>query len=445
MDMSGLSLDQAPPYNSVQRFFITAPIFSMLVSLVIAFNGEHIFFSFINIRLIGIIHWMTLGFITMSMMGAVMQMLPVLAGVKIKNPVFFSTVIHSSLSVGALLFGASYIFQMKQWLIFAGILITISMSLFSVQILYRLAILKNKSHTISAMQMSIASLTVVLCLGFYMLLWHLNVIKGAGIDIHSVHYFWAFTGWVGILIMGVSFQVIPMFYVSPEYPQLFRKNVPALIFILLILYAIMTFLPLFEINDLFLINENVYIRKAIRITIYFLFALFSIITIKQIQRRKRKLPDPALLFWYTSMIVLFLSTTLATTAEFYRGGYFIKIILLTGITFLFGFIFSVINGMLYKIVPFLSWFHLASKGIFDVPTMKDMLDDVRIKIQFIFHLLFLLSLPYYLFYPHAGHLVSGTLLFISSFLLWLNLYTVIRKYSRINNKYLLNKAKPAAT
>jgi hypothetical protein len=436
MDMSGLSLDQAPPYRGVYRFFLTAPVFAMLAALVVTFGGASLFSSFLNFSLIGVIHWLTLGFITMTMFGAATQMLPVLAGVKLKNPVIFAASIHFTLTSGALLLGASYVFSFKGLLPFAGVLVSFSVLMFSVRILLRLTAIKNASATIRAMRMSIASLMVVWLLGIYMLGWHMNWFHGLNVDLLSVHFLWAFVGWVGILVMGVSFQVIPMFYVSPDYHAAFRRFVPAAIVVLLVFYTIVTVSPLVAIPGETLANESTYVKKAIRIALYSIMAFYAVVTLLQIGRRKRKLPDPGLLFWKTSMIFLLVSSAMSTTVEFYGGAMFSKLILLTGMAFMIGFVFSAINGMMYKIVPFLSWFHLAGKGIFDVPTMRDMLDDDRVKLQFAFHLLLLFSLPVPLFYPHWGYFVTGPLFFISSFLLWLNLYTVIIKYNAINKKHM---------
>jgi len=438
--MTGLSFDQAPPYHAVGRFFITAPVFAMLAALVITFDGTLLFSSFVNFKLIGALHWMTLGFVSMTMFGAMMQMLPVLAGVKIGSPVVFSFAVHTGLMTGSFLFGASYLFQMQELLLPGGALVVFSTLVFSVHIFYKLMTVKNSTHTIDAMRLSVIALMAVIVLGFYMAAWRLHFFEGLGVDLVSVHFLWAFVGWVSVLVMGVSFQVIPMFYVSPEYPLVFRRFVPAGIIALLTLYTAVTLAPLFGISgntgpvDDAGTDLLMHFRKYIRLALYALAAWYAVITLRQIGRRKRKLPDPSLLFWNTSMVFLILAALFAATMEFYSGAGSSRLILLTGVIFLFGFVFSVINAMMYKIVPFLSWFHLASRGIFDAPTMKDLLGDWRIRLQYFIYVVFLLSLPFALFYPRRGHYATGILLFVSSALLWLNLFTVITKYYGILRK-----------
>jgi hypothetical protein len=57
------------------------------------------------------------------------------------------------------------------------------------------------------------------------------------------------------------------------------------------------------------------------------------------------------------------------------------------IVFAFGFLYSLLQGMAYKIIPFLSWFHLNSKGYFKLPTIREFIEERYIKLHFFFHIL----------------------------------------------------------
>ena len=80
----GLSTDQAPPISVPFRFFLTAPIFGILIGLLIFSNPADIIFNKFSPTTIGLIHLFTLGILTMIIFGALQQMLPVLAGAIIK-------------------------------------------------------------------------------------------------------------------------------------------------------------------------------------------------------------------------------------------------------------------------------------------------------------------------------------------------------------------------
>ncbi|HEX8011126.1 MAG TPA: hypothetical protein VF814_09355 [Casimicrobiaceae bacterium] len=95
---------------------------------------------------------------------------------------------------------------------------------------------------------------------------------------------------------------------------------------------------------------------------------------------------------------------------------------LIGLLALLGCAGSIINGMLYKIVPFLTWFHLQSQTGAGrlVPNMKKMLSDADQRLQVRIHvaglalLIAAVAWPRLLVYPAALALgASGALLEVS--------------------------------
>jgi hypothetical protein len=100
-----------------------------------------------------------------------------------------------------------------------------------------------------------------------------------------------------------------------------------------------------------------------------------------------------------------------------------------GVLAIAGVALSVINGMLYKIAPFLVWFHLQSQvaGRGMVPHMRKILSEQDQRAQFRAHvvaLALLLGAPWWppLAYP------AGIALGASMALLLRNLLTVLRAY-----------------
>lgn len=422
MNTKGLSLDQAPPYFSVQSFFLTAPLFVLLAGLAVVFFGKAVFLSPLNFRLIGITHWMTLGFFTMVMFGALIQMLPVVAGVKVPNPVWLSRFVNSMLAAGAFLIGASYFLGHWKFLAFGIFFLLASFTGFLPPVMTRLFSVKNATATVKAMRLAVLSLGMVVVYGFIMALWRLGWINGTGQDLLSVHIFWAFAGWIGILIAGISFQVIPMFFVAPEYPKAVQKYFAPFLFTLLVLYSLASFFLSSgtEISGV--------VKLSIRIGAYLLGIIYAVVTYRLLRKRKRKLPDPSLLFWKTALFFLFLSAGLAFATEFVGELMAVKLRLLSGLLFGFGFVFGVITAMIYKIVPFLSWFHLASKGVYDAPNMKDLLPDVRVRLHYGFYVFFMIIINGLVFKPVLLYQAFGILLALLAVLLWLNIFMAVRKY-----------------
>lgn len=122
----GLSLDQAPPISVPFRFFLTAPIFAILIGvLFLVYPAEVITNRFSN-ETIAIVHLFTLGVLSMIIFGAMQQMMPVLAGAPIKRARLFATIVHSSLTIGTLCFALKFLFNLDKFFIVAIICLAIS-------------------------------------------------------------------------------------------------------------------------------------------------------------------------------------------------------------------------------------------------------------------------------------------------------------------------------
>jgi uncharacterized membrane protein YesL len=96
-----------------------------------------------------------------------------------------------------------------------------------------------------------------------------------------------------------------------------------------------------------------------------------------------------------------------------------------------GFALSIVFAMVYKIVPFLVWFHLSNQGYMEAPMMFDVIHPKRAKIHFWIHVgmfaSWLLSIPLQL---DGLWLIPPSFLVMLSFG-WLlyHLLMAIRKYN----------------
>jgi uncharacterized membrane protein required for colicin V production len=100
------------------------------------------------------------------------------------------------------------------------------------------------------------------------------------------------------------------------------------------------------------------------------------------------------------------------------------------IIFAFGFLYSLLQGMVYKIIPFLSWFHLSSKGYFKLPTIREFIDEKYIKIHFFLHIssmiLFILS-----YFINDLIYLASILFLVSNILFFVNSLNAVQKYIKI--------------
>ncbi|MDB2562592.1 hypothetical protein N9X61_03195, partial [Sulfurimonas sp.] len=102
MELNGLSIDQAPPISAPLRFFLTAPLFAILAGFLILLTESESLISRFTMDSIVITHIITIGFLGFIMLGAMTQMLPVLAGAKIPKVNVIATLSHALLVLGSL-------------------------------------------------------------------------------------------------------------------------------------------------------------------------------------------------------------------------------------------------------------------------------------------------------------------------------------------------------
>ena len=169
----GLSTDQAPPISVPFRFFITAPFFAILIGLIfINYPLDSIFNRYSNIA-IAVTHIFTLGVLSMLIIGAMLQMLPVLAGVVIKNSIIFANVVHISLTIGTLGLSGGFLFESNLALSIGGLFLVIAFFTFFFTIIKSLFKVTYITSTVNGMKFfSIGGLITIL-LGIFLIYSHI--------------------------------------------------------------------------------------------------------------------------------------------------------------------------------------------------------------------------------------------------------------------------------
>jgi hypothetical protein len=156
------------------------------------------------------------------------------------------------------------------------------------------------------------------------------------------------------------------------------------------------------------------------------FVLFALLTLGLLIKRGRRRLDPTLLHWWSAMLVL--------------GGGGLAWVLGApshpiGVLLLVGLGLGLPAGMLFKIMPFLAWFHLqhrqVTSGRFDLrlPHMGTLLPMPWARVQFGLHLLALLLMMGSLFIPELAR-PAGLALALSALVLEGLLVGVMRAYWR---------------
>jgi len=410
MNFKGLSLDQAPPISAPLRFILTAPIFLLLSAIIIFFNDSATLNRYSS-EGIALVHVFTLGFFTMVMLGALQQMLPVLAGVTFRKAKLVAALTHAGLSIGTLFMVFGFLQNSTLLMSIASFFLSIAFVVFFTSALLAVKDIQFFNPTVRSIRFAIISSVVVVVMGLYLLGAYASSSIGMyQIQLSEIHAVLGIFAFAGVLIIGVAFQVLPMFYVAPAFKAFCVKYVikyilsGAIIFILLNL----TF------------SEYAWLGKAIIALFFFAFAT---VIPKKMHLRKRKVRDVTTWFWYIAAITLFFGLVTWMLDEVFESDLSQYTALYIGL----GFLLSILNAMMYKIIAFIVWFHLNAKGYMTIPTMKEMIEEKLLIAQFLLHVSAIISFSFTL-YLEVMLKVGALFLGLSALLLTYNLFKVAMVY-----------------
>ncbi len=393
----GINLLYLPPFSIIGRFFATAVLFGIVEGFFLLYQAitEELY-------LFSTVHFFTLGFMTLTMIGALFQMLPVVAGAVIEKPLEKAFITHLLLSLGAFLLPLG-VFLGSFPLTLLSLLFIIFGIFYIVPImLRRLFSVKELRDAPRGFKYALTSLLVAVLVGSLLILHTLGLVSVNYLYLLEIHLGFMLFGWTATLVASVSFQVIEMFFVTPAYPKRLTRNLARIVFILLLLKI---FLPKVFIIDLL---------------ISFIFIVYAVITIDRLRKRRRKIPDPLIYLWYISMAFLILASLLYP----FKYHVFYTFLIFFGI-----FALSVIMSMMYRIIPFLVWMHLINKGVSNAPSMHQVIEPEHVWVNFYIHIASIVSL---LLLITGEQVIPSLFLLVNFFMLAMNIYRGILSYIRLS-------------
>lgn len=422
-----LSFGEIPPLSVPLRFFLTAPVFAALAALLLLTYGESALTSRWSPITLALTHLLTLGVLGMAMIGALAQIMPVVAGVHLPRPVLSAALIHGLLVAGTLTLVAGFLTAMPVLFAAAVILLGAGFVVFLGACLHGLRQASDANATLVAICLALLALAITTALGLGLasvfawptLAWPL-------VTPTNLHAGWGLAGWVALLVAGVAYQVIPMFQVTPLFPPLFARWFAPAAFLLLGLCSL-ALLP-----ALTSLGQSVY--SGLNILAGAAYALFALTTLHLLQQRKRPKPDTTTYFWNTSLVSLLAASLLWMTAAWLpalaqQPAY----PLVLGVLMIVGFGYSAINGMLYKIVPFLVWHHLQTRlagGAVRAPNVRQIISEAASQRQWLAHAVALGLLAGAGLWPAVLARPAGLALLVSASALGYNLLTALQVYRR---------------
>jgi len=426
MNLVGASFDSLPPIDLPFRFFISAILFPIAIAVFILLSGEEPWSSRWHPAMLTITHGFTLGFIGCVMMGALLQILPVVGGISFPKIRFVASYSHIFHMIGTLSLMLAFILPITFFTLNAAIFLSLGFVLYSSTALWAIFNTKSKSATISGIRLALLMLIVTVIIGVLMQLRTLGInILGLEKIFTDIHAIGGLFGWVSLLIIAVSFQVIPMFYVAPNFPTWLSNYLPSSIALVLLLLMITPF-----INNL---------TEELVGLLLILQCLYSVNLLIVLHRRKRKIPDTTINYWrLAAFSFILLSCLYFFPKQYLHHRIYQELIapkqeLLFAAVFIYFYLVSILQGMLLKILPFLTYTHLQQRCLMNfsamqfLPNMHKILTKKHGRFLFVFHCLTGISLISTILHPKFYWLFAGLLFVEFSFLLAISL-KVIRRY-----------------
>jgi hypothetical protein len=401
-----LSFEESPPLGAPLRFFLTAPCFAILAGVLLLSSGPDGLASRWTPTALALTHLIAAGFMLQVMLGALLQIMPVVAGANMARPLRVASVVHAAVTLGALLLAAAFmsfsplLFKLAAVFLGAGIVFFVGSA---ARALRGMALSGPSIPTIQGVAHALAGLCVTLILGLLMsvsLGWSYELPLLPLMQLADIHLAWGFIAWATVLLAAVAYVVVPMFQLTPAYPDWFSRRFSFAVLAALVLWTVAEFLPWGGVQTLLGTLPVV------------LAALFFGITLKLQRRSKRARFDATQHLWRMAMV-----SALAACAVWLLAPILPDVEqewpLLCGVLVLFGAFMSVMVGMLYKILPFLIWLHLQNRGQGRIaaPNMKKIIAERQMDRQMLAHfascalLLLAVFWPQGFVYPAGGALI----------------------------------------
>ncbi len=416
-----LSFDQAPPFAAPVRFFVSAPLFAILAGLLMLWSGPDLFSSRWTPAALALTHLITAGFMLQVMLGAMFQLLPVVAGANISRPLLIATVVHAAIALGALFLAAAFLSHQPLAFRLAVISLGSGLALFAGAAGHALYGVASRNPTIVGLKLSLIGLSVTVGIGALLAIALDASLALPLLQLTSIHLGWGFVGWGVVLLAAVAFVVVPMFQMTPPYPPGAARH---------FCWSVLVLLSLWSVAELADWRWPVALLSSVLVLAA---AAFAAVTLHVQRRSKRARFDATQHYWRVAMLcalaaclLWFFASLLPTLAERQEWP------LLCGVLVLSGGFMSVMIGMLYKIVPFLVWLHLQNLGGGRVmaPNMNKVIAGEQIDRQMRAHFVSLAVLLAAVAWPEWFTYPAGIALVVANSWLLRNLLAAVTFYQQ---------------
>lgn len=366
---TSLMTSKAPSLRLPFQFFAASLFFFTLLNLLLFWQAPKLLaLGFTNPVLLTATHLFTLGYATMTVMGALYQLVPVILQVPLYNERL--GFVHFWLYLaGVSLMIVSFWWFTPLLIATGGTVVVIAVGLFVYNLYRSMAGSQVQSLTARYIKAGLAYLSLVVTWGLLLAL-HLQYGFFGTTTLRQLafHISVGLGGWLGLLIIGVAYQLVAMFGLIHEPPQGIGRFVFA---------AFNTGVGI-EVLALLIGLPSWVAGLGLTVAAVALLAA-AYDGLRFLTLRKRQKLDISFRFVAASWTSLILVVLLLLIAHWFGPPLLHSSMAYVAIAYLgfIGWISLMIQAQMYKILPFLTWQNKYSKrvGREKVPLLRDMYDE----------------------------------------------------------------------
>jgi len=415
-----LDYDHMPAPATPLAYLLAAPWFGAAAGLVAVWHGPDVFASRWHPAALAGVHLVTLGMLTMTMAGSLLQMLPAVAGLPLAGAVGGARRAWMPLGAGAALLAAAFLdgraplFALGAGLL-AGAFVLLLACLIPTLWQRRRRAPAAVAHVAFGMRAACAALVACIAAGLALAAWLAGgpaVPVPALVDVHAAL---GLAGWVVPLVLAVSFQVIPMFQATDPFPARPARALVPLVLLALAGWSAGRWL-------------DAGWRMSAALAGAALVTLYAGIAAALLLRRARSRAAAGTGYWLLALASLVAAAWLFA----WPGAMSDARAVAVGVCFLLGFALSAVNGMLVRIVPFLVWYHLRERTAPDVrvPKIADLVGPARTRAQCRWHVAAVIACLGACLWPALAR-PAGALLAVACVRLGLDLARPVLRYRHV--------------
>ncbi len=361
---AGISTKNAPSPSVVLPHYAYGAIAFIVAAIMMFFAADDLALSYLSPKVLGLVHIMVLGWITMIIFGALYQLIPVVMEVKLySEKLAMSSFV--TLGIGtplmALSFWNSFI-SSTYTMMTGGLLVIAAVVMFVINTLGSANNTTNKTIENRFIITAIFWLLLTVILGLSIVLFP-KILAHSSFQIHS-HL--GIVGWFMMLVVGVASTLMPMFFIAHQLNKKYLEIAYWLINGGLVILIIMMF---FNLGPFANITAGLLIASG-----FILFIKYNYGAYKKRLRRKLDIGMKLSVLAFILLFITLITGFLSAFGNIIDNSMTTKLNLIYGTSLIYGFLSALILGQMYKTLPFIVWLKIYQDkvGKFKTPLPADM-------------------------------------------------------------------------